>query len=304
MNELCECGGTTANTGRPDCDSIFLIASTFILVKKNGDDGLRNRINLADVLSQAYFTAKVNHIDASKRWYPIHGFKNVTSEKAESIFEEFDDRSKLLISDGIRSGTGIIPKTSPNFLEKLNEWKCSDFGMFVIDIEGKLRGSKEDDGFLYPIEVDNDSWNPQLVFSTNTTFEKILLSFDFSVDQKDEDLRMLILSDLAAGVKLLSLRALLDLNPAISGISTVGFTALLKTDFGSIKNPILAKGLVTADFSLVEISPIPGAVAITSVTETNGSYAFAIPLQGIGDVLRLTISKNGYAITTVDFTIL
>ena len=129
----CKCNVSLSNTGKPGCEPIFSVARGFVVAKLYADDGTKNRIDLTDTLDQAYFTALVNQADDSKRWFPIRGFKNVTSEKAETVFEEFEDTSKIKIREGLRSMSGLLPKGTPNYLSKLKGYECAEFGVYVID---------------------------------------------------------------------------------------------------------------------------------------------------------------------------
>jgi len=295
---VCACNVSLGNTGNPSCEPIFSVMRNLIVVKKYANDGTLNKIDLTTTLDQAYFTARVNDADASKRWFPIKDLLNVTSEKAESVFEEFEDTSKVKIREGVRSITALIAEVSPTFLGKIKGYECDEIGVFVIGVNGELMGSKgENADYMYPIEVDSASWNPTLVFGTDSTIQKINLTFDWSLSQRDEDLIMILASDVTP-VNLLNLSGLLDVSASYASITTTGFVATLKTEFGSILNPILVKGLVIGDFALYNVTDA-SAVTITSVTENAGVYTFVIPTQTSADVLRLTPTKNGYDFTNV-----
>jgi len=295
---VCECNVSLGNTGNPSCEPIFSVIRNLIVVKKYANDGTLNKIDLAVALNQAYFTARVNDTDASKRWFPIKDLLNVTSEKAESTFESFEDTSKVKIREGVRSISALLAEVSPAFLAKIKGYECDEIGVFVVGINGELMGSKgETTGFMYPIEIDAATWNPMLVFGTDSTIQKINLSFDWALSQRDEDLIMILASDITP-VNLLNLSGLLDVSAAYSTISTTGFTAKLKTDYGSVLNPILVKGLLLADFALFNTTTSLN-VAIISVTENAGVYTFTFAAQGSGNVLRLTPNKNGYDFTKV-----
>ncbi len=62
------------------------------------------------------------------------------------------------------------------------------------------------------------------------------------------------------------------------------------TDYGHA-----VEGLQLADFSLEEVSPTPGAIAISGVSETSaGVYTISFAAQTSGDVLRLSASKDRF----------
>jgi len=75
----------------------------------------------------------------------------------------------------------------------------------------------------------------------------------------------------------------------------------LNTKYGGKLSPIAAEGMELADFSMAEVTPTPGPIVITSVTEsttTAGLYTFVFPSATSADVLRISnplvgpLSKN------------
>lgn len=288
----CKCNVSLSNTGLPNCEPIASVTKKIILVPYYDNSGNVNSIDLTATLNQVYFTGKINAADASQRWYPLPEIKNVTEEKTDSIFESFDDGTQAFIREGNRSFSGIMPSKSPAFLEKIKEYRCATIGAYLIDKDGNLIGASIEAGYLYPIKIDQTSWDARLVKATDSTIQKIQLTFSFHVDERDEDLRM-ITADEVSPVRLLSLAGLLDVNAEYTNESTTGFDAKLYTDFGSVLNPITVKGLVLGDFALYNETDA-AAVTISSVTENNGTYSFTFAAQTSGDVLTLTPTKNGY----------
>lgn len=289
----CKCNVSLSNTGKASCEPIASVIKKLILVPLYDSTGVRNSITLTDTFNAAYFTAKVNHADATKRWYPTPEIKNVESAKADSVFETFNDQSKDFIQEGVRSFTGIMPSTSPAYLGKLKAARCTEVGVYAIDKDGSLIGSLTDAGLLYPIKVDAGSFNPTLVFGTDSTIQKINLTFDFDVNERDEDIAMIISDDMVAGVNLLTLNGLLDVYSLVSGVAATTFTAKLYTSFGSAVSPITVKGLLLADFALYNVTD-SAALAISAVVETSGTYVFTHASAVAGKVRRLTPTKNGY----------
>lgn len=299
---VCDCNATLNNTGTPTCEPLMSVMKKLIIVPIYDDAGVRNYIDLTVTLNQAYFTARINDTDASQRWYPTPEIKNITSEKADSIFETMEDATKFFIRQGLRSFLGVMPKQSPAFLGKLEGFRCRQIGVYIIDKDGNLIGSFTETGKLYPIRVDEASWNPVLVFGTDTTIQKVSLGFDFHIDENDSDLRMITATDITP-VNLLALSGLLDVNAETSAPSTTSFKAELTLDYGSIINPILVKNWVIGDFSLYNVNDAL-AVTIISVTESPaGTYTFTYAAQGTTEVLRLSASKTGYAFEPVLVTI-
>ena len=71
----------------------------------------------------------------------------------------------------------------------------------------------------------------------------------------------------------------------------------MEFDYGGLRKDKREKlkALVAADFVLTEITPTPGDVTITTVTETpaaSGIYVFVIPPATSADLLELTSSQE------------
>lgn len=299
MSGTCSCSTTLSNTGTPNCEPIMKVAKKLILVPYYDDAGAVNYIDLDDTLDQDYFDDKINETDASQRWFPLPELKNVSSEKPDDIVEQFEDGSRAFVHEAVRPFTAIIPSLSTNYLEKLKSVRCSKIGVFIVDKDGNLIGNLAEDGKLYPIYVDKNSWNAKYVMPSDSTVAKIQLTFNFGPDEKDEDLRM-ITSDDIDPVNLLLLEGLIDVNAVYTSPTQTGFIATITTDFGSALNPVKVKGLLVADFSLYNVTD-SADITIVSVTETSdGVYVFVFASQTASDVARLSGNKSGYDFSRID----
>ena len=130
---------------------------------------------------------------------------------------------------------------------------------------------------------------------SGSTGSKTRIKFAISELEDDANLKMIEAVDVTAD--LLGVTGLVDVvNETPTGLATTGFTVQLNTTYGGMTNPIPAEGLVTADFSMVEISPTPAAVTITSVTESAiipGLYVFVIVAETTGDVFEVRNQTPG-----------
>lgn len=308
----CKCENLTlSNSGTPDCQSLMSYAEMPILVPKYGSDGEINRIDLSDTLNQAYFTAKVNAADPRDRWYPFPRVKDAVSTKGESVFKTYTDNSKKKIRDGVRSWTMLFPEETPQLLKQMEAWGCNEFGLLIADKAKNLIGMENEAGFLDPILVDKDSWNPVLQFATGDDVQTIVLGFDIDLTQEDSNLNMILASEISP-VNLLNLAGLLDVVSTVSAITTTGFTVKLSTLFGTALNKITVKGLVEVDF----VSSVTAATAkvrnqtdsadvtITSTENPDGTYAIAFTAQTSGDVLILKPKFNGYDFAAVEAAVI
>ena len=95
------------------------------------------------------------------------------------------------------------------------------------------------------------------------------------------------------------LNGLLDVTSTYSSIGQTSFKATLKTQYGSFLNPVLVEGLVAGDMALYNVTD-SASVTITSIAESpDGTYQINFASQTVADVLRLTITKDGYNFAAV-----
>lgn len=307
MLTICRYGAQNTGIGCfPETKSILMD----VFVPLYDSLGNKNYLDLADApFDEEYFTSKLNESDASKRWYPVGSYKNPTDVRGDSLTQSFDDNTTVIIEEGARISTVMIvgKKASPKYLKKLKSFQNIEFGVYRIDTDKNFIGQQIDDNqFLYPIPMDNDSFDP--IYNPGTSKEKqgIKLKMVYHKSVKDTNISMIAAEELDYDVSYLkglltvvAIFSLLNNNPG-------KFTAeLVCEDFGTMLNPERITGLVSADFVLANITT-PGAIVITSVTEhtdSNGEgtgiYDFIIPNQTANDVIKLTPTKNGFDFSAV-----
>lgn len=300
----CACDDPLNNSGVPDCTTLEGVAQKYIAVPRVSSDGTNNGVLLTDTLNQAYFDAKFNEADPTKRWYPLPLMKNIEDVRAEVIRQTFNDASSVIIQEGARSVAAMVVARSTVFLGKTKQWSCNDFDLYTVDKQKNLIGQLSTDGlYLEGIPVDKNTWYPNLVKTTDTTQQMIAFSFEWDQTAADEDIRQISAGSLG-GANLLLSNGLLDVNAVPSGISTTGFTLTQTADYGDVTNPIQIEGWVIGDYTLLDDGGSP--ITITSVTETpasSGIYVFVIPAQTSGDVLTLDASKTGFDFPTTTVTV-
>jgi hypothetical protein len=281
------------------------VVEKFIEVSYFKEDGTINEIDLTDTFNLAYFTNLVNDADETLRWYPLPFVKNMVDERADSDFESFDDKTRIERQVGIRSVKTIITTlgnnagaVSPQMVGKINDKKCKVSGLFGITKSKQLVGEMINDGFLAPIRIDNGSLSAILVKTgSGAITQKINLGFDWHIDVQDERLRTLEADEMTTDISLIN--GLLDVTSTYSAIGQTSFKATLKTIFGTVLNPVLVEGLAAGDMALYNITD-SGNVAITTAVEApDGTYTISYASQTVADVLRLTITKDGYDFTAV-----
>ena len=297
----CNCNAGLGNTGRPGCVPIQSVTSKLIMVPLNANDGTLNGIDLSAPLPT--WNSLVNEPDASKRWFPLPAFENVELPKAESQFEEANSGRMAFLREGKRSFSGELwgEDSTPTLLGKMKAGRCVNFGVYVVDVTGNLIGSKVN-GYLYPIPVDNQSWNPTFMFATDSTVQKIMLTFDF--DRLFDDSTMYMITATEANLDFNTLTGLIDVNLAVaSQVTTVSVTLDATFDYGTALNPILLQGVTsTSDWEIFDVTNQLSLGSPTAVSELPaGTYTLLKSLT-VGDTYTVSVIKDGFT-GSVTFTV-
>lgn len=288
----CNCNAGLSNTGRPNCLPIQSVTSKLIMVPLVANDGTLNFIDLLSPLPT--WNDLINEVDASKRWFPTPIFENVELPKADSQFEEANSGRMVFLRQGKRSFSGELwaEDSSPTLLSKLQNNRCVDFGVYIVDVNGNLIGSKVGTG-LYPIPVDNPSFDPKYMFATDSTTSKIMVAFDF--DRLFDEGTMYMVTPTEAGINFNDLNGLIDVNLILSSnlSGQVQFNA--NFDYGTALNPILYQGATApSDWNLYDVSTSTTITPLAVTESAPGTYLITYTTPGVGDTLILSVSKDGY----------
>jgi hypothetical protein len=286
----CNCNSGLSNTGRPNCVPLQSVTSKLIMVPLKANDGSLNYIDLS--LPLPTWDDLINEADASKRWFPLPNFENVELPKADSQFEEANSGRMVFLRQGKRSFSGELwaEDSTPTLLGKLQNNRCVDFGVYIVDVNGNLVGSKVNGG-LYPIPVDNPSFNPTFVFATDSTTQKIMVTFDF--DRLFDESTMYMITPTEAGINFNDLTGLLDVIFSVPGSTATTYQATLALEYGTALNPIQFVGAVAADFELFN-NDTSSIVSISVSEAPSGTYVFTFVAQTTGDEMVLSVVKPGY----------
>lgn len=300
MSDLCSCTSQYKNSGQPSCvGALIQAARKIILVPRYANDGTANKITVPATLNQAYFDALINNADRSLRWYPLPKFVNVEMAKAESTYETFNDGTKKLIQEGVRTFKGLLPAIQPQYLAVLKSGNCTDMAAYIIDKSGKLVGySNGEENVLYPFPLNANTMNAIYMWATDSTGSNIDFSFEFDVDMRDEYISQISGDDLTS-VNLLNLEGLVD---AIKSQTSTGQTSMvfkLYTEYGTVATPIAIEGLVAGDFALYNVTDSLAITVLTATESPAGTYTLTYASQTVADVIRITPSTTGYDFTDV-----
>jgi hypothetical protein len=296
----CNCNAGLGNTGRPGCVPIQSVTSKLIMVPLTANDGTLNGIDLSAPIPT--WNSLINETDASKRWFPLPAFENVELPKAESQFEEANSGRMAFLREGKRSFTGELwgEDSTPTLLGKMKAGRCVNFGVYVVDVTGNLIGSKVG-GYLYPIPVDNQSWNPTFMFATDSTVQKIMLTFDF--DRLFDDSTMYMITATEANLDFNTLTGLIDVNLVETSSSATQVVLEATFDYGTALNPILLQGVTsTSDWEIFDVTNQLSLGSPTAVSELPaGTYTLLKSLT-VGDTYTVSVVKDGFT-GSVTFTV-
>lgn len=307
--KACECNESLGNTGVPGCQPINKVVKKLILVPTYANDGTINKLDITDnaSLTAAAVEALINEVDPSKRWYPTEQLENVVTERGETTYETAPSGRKAFVKQGTRNFKGEFWNMSSEYKEQLDRARCVNFSAWLIDLDGNLRGmvKEGDTEFMYPIKIDNNSFNVDLMFGTDDAIEKLVINFDWAQDENDASLRTINNSDFEAD--LLEIEGLKDVTITYGALSDTSITFTLKTKYGSVLDPVKVQGLVATDFydsvggagSKLYNNTDSLAVSILSLSESTGVYTVTFATQDSADIIKVIPVKNGYDFTAV-----
>lgn len=297
MAEICSCETVMGNTGLPSCYKALTLASGIFMTPTYANDGTKNVITTSVSVDDAFITAKINNADQSKRWFPLQKLNAVTSERAEPTFDTRSDGGNAFVKQGIRSFSFEIWEGGARFKKQLDKGRCREFSFFIIN-EGRIIGLDLTDEQLElaPIRIAKDSLVVNYLFATDTTVEKVSVSFQFDQRENDGNLSYVEVADDA---DLTGYRGLLDIHSTIPLNTLTTVTLSLFNKYGAANNKNVLSGLVAGDFALYNVTDSAAVTVISSVESPDGTYLITFAAQTANDVLRITPTKAGYDFTAV-----
>lgn len=298
MSLGCNCEAGLSNTGRPNCVPIFSVTSGLIMVALKSNAGVLNGIDLSAPIPT--WSTLINN-PADTRWFPVGQFENVELPKADSQFEEANSGKMAFLRQGKRSFSGELwsEDSTPTLLGKLQLNRCVDFGVYIVDVNGNLIGSKSN-GYLYPIPVDNPSFDPKFNFATDSTVQKLMIAFD--VDRLFDESTMYMITPTEAGINFNDLEGLIDVNLVEDAqVSATSITVSATFDYGTAYNPLKYKGATaTTDWDILDDAgtSLGNPTAVTEIAD--GQYLLAYGFTPTDDY-SVAVDKDGFE-GSVSFT--
>lgn len=301
----CGCESSIFNTGRPSYAKGQNQASFIWVTYLKQEDGTKNKISApstASPLDDTVIDGLIENTDPFARVYPIGEFQDQLDEQADTTFQEFNDGTRAKVRNGIRTFTGMLVGYGPEDLEYLNYWGCKDIGIYEIDKCGNLIGDVADNGDIYPIPLQRNSWDARLVKGNNESIGHIQLSFQVNKLFKDTNYRGVqansdyLTADLTEKTGLIQLEVDSPAAPSTTQlVAKVQVASYRPWD----KRP--ASGLTTSSFVLAN-KTTGSTISPSGVTEAPDTiYTFDYSAQSSGDVLTLSFLDDGKVFDTVTY---
>lgn len=149
---------------------------------------------------------------------------------------------------------------------------------------------------LAPIRIAKDSLVVNYLFASDTTVEKVGVTFQFDQRENDGNLSYVEVEDDA---DLTGYRGLLDIYSLVPLNTLTTVTVELFNKYGAANNKNVLSGLVAGDFALYNVTDSLAVTVVSSVESPDGTYLITFAAQTANDVLRITPTKAGYDFSAV-----
>ena len=305
MAAICNCESGIINSGLPTCTDGFGRIKKLIFVYQYANDGTKNTVDCSLLSSGTFVNDKINEADKSKRWFPTDFIYSVVEERADPITETIDNINRN-VTQGTRTFNGVFAdkgSNSPTYLKFLDSLECPKVMYFGVDEYGNLVGVDLGGGILDGFPVQSQSLYTKYIPKTATTVAKNQLTFALDDLLRDSTISYIPAADFTAN--LLNVNGLLDVTLAEGNISGsfdfVGVVASLV--YGNACNKLkFTAGDNVADWTVFNVTT-SSAVTITTVTVTDGNnYELGFIAQSSGNVLNVSLNKEGFESETIQIT--
>lgn len=286
----CCTSGSTGNTGIPNGVKPFGTTTSVILVPLMANDGTLNHIDMTTALS-TQLVAKLNQVDASKRFYPYTALDTYTEEEAEATTVTNKRGLNDITRRGVRSV--LFEKWGVNEqFYKTTKANCQEFGIYKIDECGNLQGRK-DGTKLYPIAIYQGSSHSIFMDKTEEAKSMVRYTFQFSDVEGTVDNRWM-LTETELGLNPNAVKGMIDVNLVVTSPDATNLNVQANFGYGTALAQIPFLGAVTADFTLTEANGTP--VTVTATDNDGGNYN--LNMTAVPDIGTLRVYRTGTAITS------
>lgn len=291
--------------GRPNCVIEMRAVAFPIAVPRYKADGTRNTIDLTSPTLGDDIKALIQAGTAlDQRLYPFPRMENITWERTDTVFETAPSTRKYKIPGvgGVRTFNGELWSKDAvhQILRELQVVGCSEVDVFFVTVDGNLWGILEDQNSteLRGYEIATETFDAFKDYATDTTVQKIMVSFDFDNAEAEECSYGITTEEL--GYKATTLRGLIAASQAVTELTNTQIQSVISTGFGSAGDLVKVEGLLQANFT-VEVNG--ASIAIVGVTEpTPGTYVIEHAGTVPADEVVVKVLATGYDVADAGFT--
>jgi hypothetical protein len=305
MAAICNCESGIINSGLPNCTDGFGRIKKLMFVYQYANDGTKNTIDCDDLVSGTFFTDKVNEADKSKRFFPTALIYSVADVRATPVTETIDNIDRI-VTQGVRTFLGDFAdkgSNSPSYLKFLNSLSCPKIMYYGIDEYDNVVGVDLGNGILDGIPVQSQSFYSLYIPKTATTTAKNQIGF--SVDDLLQDSTISYIPASDTGEDLLGLNGLLDVTLAEGVISgTFDFVSVIASlVYGNACTKLkFTAGTEITDWTVYNVTTALSVVVTTVTVTDENNYQLDFVAQNSGDVIQVTLSKEGFESETIEIT--
>ena len=295
----CGCNVTLSNTGTAGCSTAMAIAKKIVFVNKINAAGNPQFVTVASAKLFANVENYLNVGTAPKsRWFPSPELENLEDLREDPVFQTFNSGLQAKVRDGFRTFTAYIPNGDTELLGRLKSYECSEIGAFILDQDDNFIHSNGGDATIpqvnaYPILIDKNTWDVQLVKPTDAEVQMIMIKFQWKQSEKDENLRMIPSTALDWNRE--DLYGLINVyGTEITCGQTTTEVDIYAINSTSETEPIT--GLLVGNFGAYNLTTSSSVTVTASAESTTvaGRYTLTYASQTVSDELQFSIAKDRY----------
>lgn len=298
------------NTGVSASELIIKDLQMVVFMPKYDSNRVLNKIDVSNpaTLGATLRTLTSATTSADKRLYPFPLAENVTQEKSERQMQAAPSLREYKLQDGVRSIAFDLLDTNSSFrlLGELQKFGCKDWVYFYVDNCGNFWAGSLVDDELYGIPVMKNTFDPQNVRPVQgTSVNAIRVMYKEAFGFNDSG--MMAITAETLGYSATELEGIVTVNATVGAITTTSVIV----DLWTVSNDATAPqtpftGLLAVDFSLNELDPTPGVIAVATAVEslvTPGRYTLTFASQTSADILEGTATRGGFEVKPFRFVI-
>jgi hypothetical protein len=249
-----------------------------------------------------YFKSLAQHPDSTKRAYFFPSAYNFTFSQEDNRLQEIDINKKIKLGQGQRQMGFTLHEVPFGFIKAIDANNCYELVMFVIDVNGNIRGFADDSYEFYPelvnpkilkgaiVQKDTLQGLPVTDTPSNEAVESVIVSMMFDIYQPIGDI---IVKEFKER-KLLRLTGLTNAKPIVSNVSISGFDVIVLANNYSLSDKFYINKLTAADFIVKNVTT--NSILSFVLTQDGDDYTFTIA-SGIsaGDTLSIELTNTDKA---------